>query len=248
MKKILRFFGLITLLIVSFSYNEKVENVIKMNDDLLSEIKEKSLFYKKEKIEAYINNNTIIPGINGMDVDVNKSYEKMKKEGFFDEKKLVYKKNIVKNKLSDNKDKYIISGNNSLKKVSIFLKIDFNDDISKFKNKNVTFVVNNNINNLNSVAYFCENEDCIYLKNYLNRFYKNVFCVNSPFCLKMNEYTLKITEVNESPFLFVKENLKSGFIFYFDVNEKLIYEFDLITDYIESKGFEIVMIYDLLKE
>lgn len=244
MKKFFSFFGIITLLTLSFVYNSEVKSTIKMTDNLLIEIKENASFYEKEKKEATITKETIIPGVNGLKVDVNKSYNNMKSLGFFDETKLVYEKDLVKEKISDNKDKYIISGNSSLKKVSILVKTN-NVNIDK---KNITYVINDFNENIlkKNIAFYCSKEDCIYLKTAIKK--ENSYCVNSPFCLSIDVYTLKIDEVNKYPFLYVKENLKNGMIFYFTLNERFLKEFELIVSYIENKGFEIVSLDELLKE
>lgn len=134
MKQSFQILGIITLLIGSFIYNEKVGVVSKLNDDLLSEIKEKQNNYVQTQTEAIIKNNTIIPGKNGKKVDVKKTYTKMKQIGYFDEKLLVYKPLEIKNKLKDNKDKYIISGNKNEKTVSLIFKVTNNTNLNNIIN------------------------------------------------------------------------------------------------------------------
>lgn len=53
----------------------------------LKEVKDS---YQKEAVDAVIANNTIIPGISGLEVDVDESYLKMKKVGIFQESLLVF--------------------------------------------------------------------------------------------------------------------------------------------------------------
>jgi len=81
MKQSFQILGIITLLVGSFIYNEKVGLVSKLNDDLLTEIKEKQNDYIEKPIEAIIKNDTIIPGINGKIMDIKKTYTKMKQIG-----------------------------------------------------------------------------------------------------------------------------------------------------------------------
>ena len=95
---------------------------------MLDEIKTKSINYKIEPKEAIIKDNTIIPGINGKQVDIKKSYEKIREIGYFNDKLLVYKQIQIKNKLKNNQDKYIISGNLKKREVSLIFKIN-NDTI-----------------------------------------------------------------------------------------------------------------------
>ena len=114
----------------SFILTSEVKTASKEVDVLLNEIKSKKDGYKENAIEPYIEDDTIIPGINGREVDIGKSYENMSKVGYFDDKLLVYKTLPVKNILDKNKDKYIVSLNNSHMNISLLFKVDDNDDIT----------------------------------------------------------------------------------------------------------------------
>lgn len=115
--------GIITLLVGSFMYTEEVGTTAKLSDTLLLEIKEKQNNYKIPATEATIKDGTIIPGINGKVVDINKSYNKMKQIGYFNDKLLVYKTLPVKNPLKENMDKYVVSTNKKEKNISLIFKI-----------------------------------------------------------------------------------------------------------------------------
>jgi len=130
LKKIFEGIGLISLACFSFFYTNQISSVIKENDDLLKQIKEIESQYKIEAIDAIIENDTIIPGINGSEIDVNKSYKKMKKLNEFNDNLLVYK--TISPNVSVNKvyDKYIISGNTNKKDVSILFLVNNNDNIN----------------------------------------------------------------------------------------------------------------------
>lgn len=130
MKKFFEIIGILTLMIGSFVYTEKVGTTAKLSDELLTEIKSKKDGYKENSIEPIINDNTIIPGINGKEVDVDKSYEAMSKIGYFESKLLVYKPLKVENTLDKNKDKYVINGNNTKMDVTLLFKVGNNDDIT----------------------------------------------------------------------------------------------------------------------
>lgn len=141
MKNFFQVIGVIVLMIGSFIYTENVEEASKTSDFLLNEIKSKKDGYKENAIEPIIKDNTISPGVNGREVDVEKSYEEMSKIGYFDDKLLVYKTLSVENLLDKNKDKYIVSLNNSKMDVSIIFKVDSKDDIRNiikvFNKKNI---------------------------------------------------------------------------------------------------------------
>lgn len=127
MSKIIKYIGLLTLVMFSFFYTDKVAHVVKMNDSLMSEIKSVKDNYTVNSIDGVINNNTIVPGINGRSMNIDKSYKKMREKGIFDKDFVIYDKVIPKNNLNNNKDKFIISGNSIKNMVSIVFVLD--DDI-----------------------------------------------------------------------------------------------------------------------
>lgn len=131
MKKCFQMIGIITLLIGSFIYTEKVGTAAKLTDPLLNEIKSKKDGYKENSIEPIIKDNTIIPGINGKEVDTLKSYEAMSKIGYFDDKLLIYKTLTPENSLDKNKDKYIIASSNTKLNVSLIFKVAKNNNLTK---------------------------------------------------------------------------------------------------------------------
>ena len=130
MKNFFQSIGIITLMIGSFILTDQVQMTSKQSDSLLNEIKSKKDGYKENAIEPFIKDNTIIPGVNGKEVDIDKSYEEMSKIGYFDDKLLVYKTLSVEETLDKNKDKYIVSLNNSKMNITILFKVHKNDDIA----------------------------------------------------------------------------------------------------------------------
>lgn len=104
-KQIIQLFVFAVLLLVTISsvQNPYTSNYVKelkqtsttalkMSDSLYVEIEEKAKFYEKDPQDAQVHKVwKAMPGLNGLRVDVEASYQKMKKEGKFDEKKLVFK-------------------------------------------------------------------------------------------------------------------------------------------------------------
>ena len=129
MKKFFSYLGIFCLLLVSFFYTEKTVSVVKEYDDVMIQIKEYSLNNKKEPINAYIDGNTIIPGIMGYQVDINKSYHNMKRYGKFDNSLLEYENILPSVTMNNNKDKYIVSGNPDKRLVSLIFIVDENSNI-----------------------------------------------------------------------------------------------------------------------
>lgn len=130
MKKIFTYIGISTLVCISFIVTEKTALVVKESDPLMQEIKEKATKYQIEPIDAIIKENTIIPGLNGKILDIEKTYNEMKKINQFNENYIIYKQ--IKPKISQKEqyDKYIISGNPKKNMVSIIFIINKEDTIN----------------------------------------------------------------------------------------------------------------------
>lgn len=158
MKKTFEYIGMISLICFSFFYTNRISTVIKQNDDIMVELNAIKENYIEEGIEAVIDGNTIIPGLSGKEIDVDKSYKKMKKFGSFNDNLLVYKDLKPINLLKDNYDKYIIKGNTSRKEVSLIFLIDNNDNIDNI----LSILDNNNIKaNFFIDGYWFENNNQI---------------------------------------------------------------------------------------
>lgn len=129
MYKIFRNIGILALVLVSFLYTERIVSVVKDYDNIMIEIKQNKNQYRIDPIEATITENTIIPGVKGKEVDVEKSYAKMKKYGKFEPTLLAYTKINPQNLLKDHLDKMIRKGNSSKKMVSIIFELNNIDEI-----------------------------------------------------------------------------------------------------------------------
>ena len=130
MKKIFELIGLFSLICFSFFYTDKITTVIKENDDILNQIEEVTNQYKIDPINAKIDNNTIIPGINGMEIDINESYKKMKKINNFNTNLLVYRQIEPEISIKKIYNKYIIGGNSNKNEVSLLFKVKENDNVN----------------------------------------------------------------------------------------------------------------------
>ncbi|WP_256941127.1 polysaccharide deacetylase family protein [Bacillus sp. EAC] len=81
-------------------------------DPLYEEIKMKATSYEIAPKDAYIDKVwKAIPGYNGLNVDIESSYKKMKKQGKFNEKKLVFKEVSPKVHLKDLQPSPVYKGN-----------------------------------------------------------------------------------------------------------------------------------------
>lgn len=138
MKKTFQMIGLISLTCFSFFVTEKTATVVNNMDEIMIEIKEKKDEYKSKSIDANVKENTIIPGVSAKEVNINKSYKKMKNNGYFSDKLFIYNYTKPKISLEDNIDKYIIKGNPSKRMVSLIFMIEQDEDIKEILN-----IVNN---------------------------------------------------------------------------------------------------------
>ena len=148
MKKIFQIIGLITLIIFSFFYTDKVLEVVREEDKIMIKLESIKETAEKKPIDAKIVKDTIIPGITGRTINVEKSYKKMKNTGIFNQKEIVY--DIIKPNISiiNNKDKYITSGNPNNQKVSIIFILNSNKYLNNLEKiiDNKGIVVNYFIN------------------------------------------------------------------------------------------------------
>lgn len=150
MKNFFQIVGIISLLCFSFIYTEKTVTVVKEFDDIMIQIKEQNELYKILPTEATIADDTIIPGLNGSEIDIDKSYSKMKRYGKYNEKLLVYKILSPNDTLFKNINKYVIQGNPDKKMVSLLFLVEMNDSVNEIlsilskKNIKATFFVDGN--------------------------------------------------------------------------------------------------------
>lgn len=249
MKQSFQVLGIITLLVGSFIYSEKVDIVSKTNDTLLMQIKEQQNKYKQSPIESKVTKDTIIPGINGKEIDITKTYTKMKQIGYFNEKLIVYKPLKVKNKLSDNKDKYIISANKNKKEISLIFKVKNKDNLNNIisildkTNTKATFFVDSTFleNNQNLVIYLINQNhtignlsnkenynhpDFVWMKTILTKIGKqrNNYCYTQT----KNKNTLKACNTQNSyiiiPVTIIKDKPSINIKHYIDKGSLIMFE------------------------
>lgn len=124
MKNIIKLMGLVVLIGFSFFYTDKVIEVIREEDEIMIELESVKDIYKVLPIDANIVGNTIVPGLEGRNINIDDSYKKMKSNGIFNKNLIVY--DVVSPLVSvhNYKDKFIIKGNNNKQMVSIIFILD----------------------------------------------------------------------------------------------------------------------------
>ncbi len=272
MKKIFSTIGILTLISFSFFISEQTALVVKDQDDIMIKLKEVENNYKIEVVEPIINEDTIIPGINGLEVNINKSYSEMKKIGTFSENLLEFNNIIPKTSITNTYNKYIISGNTEKQSVSLIFLLEDNDDINSItsilKDTKANFFVNlnwleNNTNSLNNNYIFATTSENNYFDPtfiWSNSVIKRTLDQNINYCYTEEKNidllenctlqknltimpTIKYNSIND-----IKENIANGSIIALPYSNKLIEELEVIINYINSKGYEIVDLNDLLSE
>lgn len=264
MKKIINGLLLIFLTCFSFYYTDKVINVINASDPIMVEIIDVKSSYDVLPVNAILVDDTVIPGVNGREIDVNKSYENMKLSGIFREDALIFKYLYPSNSLKNNIDKYIVRGNGSKKEVSILYVLNTNY-IDKIKDiENITIFINHkdinitNINILKTNEIYTYGNGGVYSDEVLtsdNAVISRIANNKSRYCLvkDKNSSVLEVCNKNDmyvvlpniiGNYYSVKNNLSNGSIILLE-NLK---DIDTIIKYIKSKGYDIVTLSNLLSE
>lgn len=275
MKQIIKMIGLVTLICFSFFYTEKVIDVASVQDEIMIKINQVKDNCKIDVIDATILDDTIIPGINGKEVDVEKSYNEMKQVGIFKEMLLSYKQIELKDSLKKNLDKYVIKANGTKKSVSLVFYINNQQVLENIiKKENVILnlfidykLLSTNLNNLDKNNLFIyaygdngvySNDTLIYSNNLINRNFNNksLYCITDSkneklltICKNNNMITI-IPNILDNNYVYnnIKTNLVNGSIIKLNSTNKTLNEFDTIIDFIKSKGYKIVSLEDLLSE
>lgn len=113
---------------MSLALNESI-SVSKVDDPLLIEIKEQAKTFEVPAEDAVIDRVwKAIPGLNGLKVDVNASYKKMKKDGSFDKEKLVFSEVKPKIHLEDLEPSPIYKGHPDKPMVSLLINVAWGNE------------------------------------------------------------------------------------------------------------------------
>jgi len=263
-RKIIRGTLLLFMICFSFFYTEKIMDMINKKDPLMEEISNIRYNYEVLPINAYIEEDTIIPGIVGKEIDINESYEKMKLSGIFREEALVFKDILPSSSLSDNINKYIVKGNSNKKEVAIIVIFNNNyvNEINKINNITVFFnhkdLNTENIKKLIDKEIYSYGNNGVYTSEILlsdNSLINRMSNNKSFYCLvkNKNHEVLDICNNNNMYVVFpniiggyyeVKNNLSNGSVILLD----RFNDVDNVIRYINSKGYNIVPLGELISE
>lgn len=264
MLKIGKYIFLLFLMFFSFYYTDKVIDFINNKDPLMMEILDVKNNYEVIPVNAIINDNTIIPGINGRMVDVEESYNNMKISGIFREDALYFVDWAPTSSLKDNREKYIIKGNSYKNNVSILCILNKNN-INKLKEINdLTIFINHRdlsvdiINELDDNEIYSYGNNGVYTRESIvsdNSLIGSIGNNKSKYCLSKykNDEVLELCYKNGmytvipniiGGYYEVRNNLSNGSIILLNN----LNDIDNIVRYIRSKGYNIVTLGELLQE
>ena len=240
----------------SFFYTEKIANFVLENNDLYKTIDDVKEEYTVASIDATVYGNYIIPGLNGLEVNVKDSYFNMKSLDTFNEYYLLYDSIYPNVSIKDNKDKIITQGNSQKQSVSFILEYDKNI-INYFTKNNIDASVLVDINT------FDKSIELEQLNNEVNNFkdldtlinkYQNNASVcyvndnNLDVCKENNKYLVKTNNIiNNNTIVSIKNNIASGNIYYVNKNTD-VSSIQLIINSILYKDLDIVRISELISE
>lgn len=273
LKRIFKISAVLLLVGFSFFYTEKVTLIARNSDPIMMAIKKEESNKKVSNVNPVINKDEYIMGINGCEIDVDKSYSKMRSVGEFKEELIVMKETSDDKDLTD---KYVIGGNNKEKKVSLIFIVnkDIDSNLTNYindKNLKVNYFIDGKYleENMITVKFLSENSNIYYLgenEEYSDEnmlYHNNLISMNGSnepkYCftsdkdnntLKLcNDYdmvTIKSDIIKDNIYKRVKDKLNNGVIFAIDSDN--IDEIKVSINYILSKGYNIISLEDLLSE
>lgn len=249
-KKISKLFVVLVVISLGFIYTEKAIYLVREYDPIMKSIKEVEDNFYIEAKPAYIEQDMYIPGVNGLEINLNKSYLNMKKNGIYDESLLVF--SHINSNNYDN-SKYISKTNQTKKEVSIIIQLDNNF----YLNKLITLLNNKNI----KVNFFVKEDtisskDLSLIKSYGHHinYYTDKINVNTvgQYCLykekntQLLEYCSDNKKISLLPsiiggnilFTKVKANLEYGSVILID-NLSNLNQISITIDFIKQKGLVI---------
>lgn len=123
-KRYASYLGVFVLVCFSFFYTEKAVDLIRKNDPVMKQIEKEKVLYEIEPINAFISEDEIRPGLNGRKVNVEKSFEVMKKMNEYRSSMLVFDETLPVIPLEEQYDKYVVQGNTAKSQVALMFKVE----------------------------------------------------------------------------------------------------------------------------
>ena len=272
----LEIFFIILLVLFSFYYTDKVIGVLESKDPIMRQLKMVNSKKERESVDAVITNNKIVPGYNGVKIDLEKSYLRMKSYGNYNESLMEFKEVKPIISIDDYYDKYIASGNGLTSSVSlVFTLTDSNktvlDFFSDFKIPSTFFVsidfLDNNMDFVKTLANNGQEMELlpvsdVSLFNEGRRKLESLTNLQSKYCYatyddeavlnlcsRQRMHTIIPTiRLNNNIYSNLKGNLRSGSIINITPSDNNLKEMIVVVNYIKQRGFKLVSLDTLLNE
>lgn len=243
-------------MVFSFYYTDKIALMVQNNNPIMKQINEEKNKHEEKSVNAIIKEDKIIPGKNGLTINVEKSFSAMKSFNAFNSYYLIYDQVKPDISLNDNKDKIITNGNLANKNISIILeyneknikyleKYNIKGDVlikkANFLNTNKLEMINDDFENYNEVEILLN-------RSKLN----NNLCLakesNKDFCLKRNKYLIdsELVLTNDNVFK-IKNDLKNGSIVIVKEDTSLT-SLEVIINQAKFRNLNVVYLSKLISE
>lgn len=256
MKNLFKYIGIASVLLFGFYYTEKMSNIVLNNSSLVGEINRNSSDYNVEPVSAIIENDYIIPGLNGYAVNVLKSYNNMRFLDTFNSYYLEYDRVMPNVSLENNKDKIIKYGNKNKNAVAIILQDNIEVlDYSKEKNINITRLVDRHTYDRSMTYEQINNDSEQYNKveSMLNNanINKNICLINSgivDICRQNKKYLVESSlTLNNYNLASIKNKIESGYIIFVNNNVSLA-DYKILLKQIYYQDLSIIYLSNLITE
>ena len=272
MHKYFEYIGIVALLLFSFVLTEKTTMITKDIDEIMIEIKDNYSNYNSKGMDATINGKYIVPGRCEKKVNISKSYNKMRKIGFYNSDNYIYNIHKPSINIYNNYNKYIISGNKTLNNIYFFIELNTSNIkyLKLYRFNNYNFIVSSDfyLNNKKIINELEKNNNSILISQVSKKQYKKVsndyfldtnkriYCYNNNennnflnLCSKYKSNTIGNIKSNSFNYLYnIKSNLYNGIFIKLSLNDELVNELSSIDKYINMKGYNIKNIDDNLGE
>ena len=240
MKKIMKVVGVLSFVCFSFYYTDSAVDIIKRNDPIMKDIISVINNYEVSSVDAILIDNSVVPGMSGMTIDIDKSYSKMKQLGEFNKNLLVFKEIYPVLSVDDNRDKYIVRGNSNKNEVSLIITFEdtsyLEEILEILNNKKVkaTIFLEHDIiiDSVDAVRLFALNNYRMELLgdnykydrqiiNYGNMIYKNIGTNKAKYCFSVIEDKDLLKTCNNENFRVVIPSIDAIKYPYNDVKKNL---------------------------
>lgn len=243
-------------MVFSFYYTDKIALMVQENNPIMQQIKDIKPEKEEDYVNAIINDDKIIPGKNGLTINVEKSFSVMKSFNAFNSYYLIYDQKKPKISLEDNKDKIITSGNLSNNNMTII--VEYSEDLVKHLESNniksdVLITKDNyiKVNKLEMINDDFDNYNEIEIMLNRSKMNNNLCIVNKSnidFCKERNKYLIETELVLTNDNVFnVKNNIKNGSIIIVKKDTN-INNLKIIIDQARFKGLDLVYLSKLISE